>query len=212
MKAIRDKLQRWLINRVWYVHPVQVLLVQAALPVCLQTLAHAAKPSTKRLHLRNLFMDGRRYHLMPWKDGFRLNSTSRLPWRRGHGRVASVLTGTCSEVTADITRIDLRARMTLPFFLDIFLLPGWMSLLLIFGPLPLPFAVGASLLLLLLSWLWHRYNAMLQATDMMYFVQVALDDLPAATLDQLPPGQPNVVEADFRQQWEKFYDEQRRKH
>jgi hypothetical protein len=199
-----------LLNRVWYVCPRQVLLIGAVPATCLQTLAKAAKPSTERLHLRNLFLDGRRYQLQPRPDGFQMSSTTRVPWRRGRGRVAAVLIAGCSEIAGGVTRIELRAHMTLPFFLDIFLLPGWMSLLLLAGPLPLPVGLGASLTLLILSWVWHWYTAVLQAAEMVYFVQVALDDLPAASISALPDGHPTVIPSDFQQEWQKFYDEQQR--
>lgn len=209
MRQVIHRLWERLLGRLWYIQPERMLLVQATPAVCLQTLARAARPSTERLHLRNLFTDGRRYHLKPAIDGFQLNSTSRVPWRRGRGRVASVLMGTCSEVGEGVTRIDLRARMTLPFLLDVFLLPGWMSLLLISGPLPLPVGVGTSLALLALSWVWHWYAAVLQAVEMTYFVQVALDDLPAATIPELESTSDNLIHAEFKQQWQKFYDAHR---
>jgi hypothetical protein len=202
------RLWAWLNSRVGYVHPRRVLLVRATPAICLQTLSQAARPSTERLHLRNLFTDGRRYHLKPHQDGFLLSSTSRVPWRRRRGRVASVLLGTCTEIESSITRIDLRARMTLPFFLDVFLLPGWMSLLLIFGPLPALVGAGISVALLALSWTWHWYAAVLQATEMMYFVQVALDDLPAAEIPELAANG-SIIYTDFQQEWQKFYDEHR---
>ncbi len=201
------RLRARLASRLWYIQPERILLVRATPDQCMQTLARAARPSTERLHLRNLFTDGRRYHLKPAKDGFQLNSTSRTLWRRGRGRVASVLWGNVSEISTGVTRIDLRARMTLGFLLDVFLVPAWMGLLLIFGPLPLPVGVGLSGVLLGLSWVWHWYAAVLQATEMVYFVQVALDDLPAATIPALAGD--HVIDAEFAQQWQKFYDAHR---
>jgi hypothetical protein len=175
----------------------------------METLALAAKPSTERLHLRNLFSDGRRYYFKLRKSGFQLNSASRTPWRRRRGRMASVLLGTCSLVSAEVTRVDLRSHMTLVFFLDVFLLPGWMSLLLLFGPLPRSTGILASVIVLSLSWIWHWYNAMLQVTDMIYFVEVALDDLPQARIEQLSASSGNTINADFESEWQRFYEEHR---
>jgi hypothetical protein len=202
MKIIR-RLGAWLLHRVWYTHPRRVLLVHATPVECLYTLALAAKPSTQRLHLRNLFMDGRRYYLKPNPTGFRLNSTSRPLWRRGRGRIASVLLGVCKPVDDRITRVDLRAHLTPLFLLDVFVLPAWMSLLLIAGPLPRSAGIGASLLILALSWIWHWYTAALQATEMVYFVQVALNDLPEAQVAELSANNEFAVE------WEKFYEQHR---
>lgn len=207
MRGLVRRLWQRLIQRIWYVRLEQVLWVGASPGACLQTLAQAARPSTERLHLRNLFSDGRRYMLQPSPGGFQMTTTSRIPWRRGRGRVAALLLGTCSPVDDHITRVDLRARMTLPFLLDIFLLPGWMTLLLVYGPLPRPAGIAASITLLGLSWAWHRYNAVLQALDMMYFVRVALDDLPAAVVPEIPADNHHTIHTDFQRQWEKFYDE-----
>ncbi len=207
MRSLVRRLWRNLIGRVWYIRLEQVLLVSASPAACLHTLTQAAKPSTTRLHLRNLFTDGRRYTIEPRPGGFQMTSTSSIAWRRGRGRVAALLLGTCSAVDDHITRVDLRARMTLPFLLDIFLLPGWMTLLLVYGPLPRPVGVGASMILLALSWIWHRYNAVLQTLDMLYFVQVALDDLPPAVVPEIPADNHDTIYSDFQQQWQKFYDE-----
>lgn len=203
------RLWRGLLHRAWYVHPTQMLLVAATPAVCIQMLARAARPNAQRLDLRNLFVEGRRYYLRPDDEtGFRMRSTTRIPWRHGRTRAASIVHGACHEMEPGVTRIELRARMTALFFLDVFLLPGWMSLLLIFGPLPRSAGIGASLLLLALSWLWHRYTAMMQAIDMVYFVQVVLSDLPEVTLAQLPSVADNTIYVDFAEQWEKFYTQQ----
>ncbi len=93
------------------------------------------------------------------------------------------------------------------FLLDVFLLPAWMSLLLIAGPLPRSAGISASLLILALSWVWHWYTASLQATEMVYFVQVALNDLPEAQIPELAAS--NVVNSDFSTEWTRFYEQHR---
>lgn len=203
------RILRAIANRLWYIQPPRLMLIQAAPTLCLLTLHQAVKPSVERLHLRNLFMEGRHYSFAAQELAFRMNSTSRSPWRRRHGRPAAVLLGQCADIGAGITRVDLRTRMSLPFLLDVFVLPGWMSLLLLFGPLPLQTGIIASLVLLLCSWLWHWYNAALQATDLLYFVEVALDDLPDAQVAQLAASTDNTIRADFVEEWQKFYQEHR---
>lgn len=203
------QLKQWLLDRVWYTHAPQVVLVRATPAVCLQTLAAATKPSTRRLHLRNLFADGRRYLLQPTDDGFRMKSTTRVAWRRQRSRAASVLHGRCDELSEGVTHIEMQVRMSVPFLLDVFLLPAWMTLLLVAGPLPRPVGIGASVIILALSWVWHRTTAMMQAVDMIYFVQVALNDLPEYIPEELPrTTEDNVIYADFEQQWRKFYEDQ----
>ncbi len=56
------RILRAIINRVCYLQPARTLLVGAAPAQCALTLRQAVKPSHQRLHLRNLFTDGRRYY------------------------------------------------------------------------------------------------------------------------------------------------------
>lgn len=197
------------LHRVWYVHPAVVLTVRASPVVCLQTLAIAARPSQERLHLRDLFTEGRRYYIHPSKRGFRLTSNSRLPWRRGRTGFTAVLSGAFSEIGDDATRIVLRARITIPYLLQVFFIPTFISSIIIFARWPRPLIALAILLLYGLSWLGHRFNAMLQAGEMVFFVQKALDDLGPAEPPLLPASLENVVtlEREFREQWDRFYEE-----
>ena len=125
---ILRRLGQWLLHRVWYTHPHRVLLVHATPVECVYTLAQAAKPSTQRLHLRNLFTEGRRYDLKPHPLGFRLHSTSRPLWYRGRrGRRAAVLLGVCKPVDDQVTRVDLRVHLKPLFLLDVFVLGAQFS-------------------------------------------------------------------------------------
>lgn len=213
MKVVRA-LVRCLLNRVWYVHPTVTLLLQATPAMCLQVISNAARPSVERLHLRNLFTDGRRYYLSEAQNGFQMRSTSTIPWRRRkRTRVAAVLFARVSEVSSGITRIQISSRMPVSYFLDIFILPLWMGALLIFGPLRPQVALAGLGAIFALSWLWHWYGAVLQATEMVYFIQVALEDLKPAEIPSLAAVNQHVVytQNDFQQQWQKFYDEQKHK-
>jgi hypothetical protein len=200
-------LWQWALARLWYVHPPVTLRLACTPALCLRTLASAARPSTQRLHLRNLFAEGRRYYLHPASAGFQMNSTSKLPWSlRRRTRVAAVIFGSF-DFSDGTTLLRLRARMTLPFLLDVLLLPLWMGLLLAFGPLPAPVSTAAAAALLALSWLWHRYEAALQAAEMVYFARVALTSLIEADAPALAAG--DTIFRDFQAEWEKFYDARR---
>jgi hypothetical protein len=50
---------------------------------------------------------------------------------------------------------------------------------------------------------------MLQAGEMVFFVQKALEDLAPAEVPALPAHSENTVtlEREFREQWDKFYEE-----
>jgi hypothetical protein len=197
-----------LLHRVWYVHPVVIVTVQATPAACLRTLATAARPSQERLHLRDLFTEGRRYYLKPSRKGFQLTSNSRIPWRRGRTGFTAVLFGTIAQV-GDTTRILLRARITVPYLLRVFFIPTFISSIIIFARWPRPVIAVAIVLLFGLSWLGHRLNAMLQAGEMVFFVQKALEDLAPADTPVIPATSDNTVtlEREFREQWNKFYEE-----
>jgi hypothetical protein len=200
-------LVRWLLDRVWYVHSDVVFTVKATPTVCLQTIAAATKPSLKRLHHRNLFTDGRRYILTPLKDGFHMICTSKVPWSyRRRTRMAALLRGTLTGMGEDSSRVYLRARMSVWYLLDSFVLPAWMSALVVMSPWPRSVEVTLALTLFALSWIGHRYHAILQASEIVYFVQIALEDLEAVPVPLLPASQEDVVRAgDFEAEWEKFY-------
>lgn len=196
------------LRQLWQVHPALALTIQAPPAACLQALAQAAKPSTERLHLRNLFAEGRRYYLQPLPGGFQLTSNSKIPWRRGRTTLAAVLLGEFDDA-GGATRLMLRAHMRLWFFLDVFLIPAFVTSILVFAPWPAWTIAGLAALLFGLSWLWHRLTAALQAAEMVYFVQKALEDLPAGNTPALGAANPEVItpDAEFRAQWQKFYDQ-----
>ncbi len=197
-----------LLRLLWQVHPPMVLTIQASPAACLQALTQAAKPSSERLHLRNLFVEGRRYYLQPRPEGFHLTSNSKSPWRRGRTTLAAVVVGRFAG-DGSTTRLTLSARMRLGFFLDVFLIPTFITSILVFAPWPAGVIAGLAALLFGLSWLWHRLTAALQAAEMVYFVQKALEDLPAGQTPALGASAPEVItpNAEFRAQWQKFYDQ-----
>jgi hypothetical protein len=173
----------------------------------------AAKPSANRLHLRNLFADGRRYYIQPQADGFRLTSDNRLLWggRRNRSRMAAMVYGKLSSLDDEITFIRLHSRMNLLYLFSGLLLPVFFSSIVIYMPWSRAVITLIVGLLFILSLLGYRFNAALQVNEMIYFVQKALEDLPPAELAGLPARGPDVVVTDFREQWYKFYREQTEK-
>lgn len=198
-----------LLDAVWYVHPPVALAVQAAPVECLAVLAVAAKPSQQRLHLRNLFTEGRRYQLQPTADGFRLTSNSKIPWRRGRTTSAALLTGGFAAAGDGVTRVRLRARMRLSYFLDIFLIPSFITSIMVFAPWPGWLITLLALALYGLSWTWHRLTAAIQAAEMVYFVQKALEDLSPYQTPALDASAPDVVAVDFRREWDRFFNQRK---
>ncbi len=68
------------LRALWQVHPPGTLMIGAAPEACLHTLLTATRPSTSRLHHRELFHDGRRYYVQRQSSGFRLTSDTRVFW------------------------------------------------------------------------------------------------------------------------------------
>ncbi len=199
-----------LLSRLWYVYPPVVMTVKATPDECLRALAAASRPSVDRLHFRNLFADGRRYYVSPRREGFWLTSNSKIPWRRrARTTIAAVLRGEFGAVGEGGTRLLLRSRMRLLFLLEALLVPAFMTSILIFAPWPPLLIIGLVLTLFGLSWLSHRLTATLQAAEMVYFVQKALEDIAPLDIPALGEPAPEMVtqERDFREQWEKFYEE-----
>lgn len=194
-------------------HPPVALVVRASPAACLQTLMVAARPSQQRLHLRDLFTEGRRYYIQPRQDGFRLTSDTKLFWgsKRRRTRMAAALYGAFSGADDDVTFVRLHARMSVIYSLSALLIPAFVSSILIYTPWSSPLIAVLVTLLFALSWITHRLDAAYQANEMVYFVQKALEDLPPADAAELPAAGPDVVltstHREFREQWEKFYDE-----
>jgi hypothetical protein len=189
------------------VNPPVYLTVAAPLEDCLQTLALATRPSLERLHLRNLFADGRRYFMQMEGTRFQIRTNQKIMWsRRGRTRHAATLSGDCSVVNEGQTRIVLQGRMRLLYFLDVLLIPAFMTSLLLYAPWRPLLIAALSALLFTLSWVWHRMNARLQTLEMIFFVQKSLEEVAAVELPGLGVQSPDVVldGRSFQQEWARF--------
>lgn len=199
----------WLRNRIWYLHAPVILLVYATPSVCLQTLMTNAKPSTQRLHLRNLFAQGRRYHITPNKNGFDLTTTSKVIWQyRKRTASSSMMRGRLSNIGEDITRVYLRTHIAPFYLLDVLFIPTFMTSIIVFMPWH-PLVIGLlALALYALSWVGHRYNARMEAHEMIWFVQKSLEELAPATVHELDASTDHIIiYREFEQIWQRFYDE-----
>lgn len=197
----------------WQIHPPVALIVSATRTVCLQTLIVAARPSQERLHLRDLFLEGRRYYVQPKQNGFRLTSDNKVIWgsKRQRTRMAAVIHGVFSGTGEDVTLIRLHARMSILYMFSALLIPAFVTSILVYMPWSKSVIGVLIALLFTLSWLGHRFDAAYQANEMVYFVQKALEDLPPGEASRLEAGNPTVTTTpasdEFREQWQKFYEE-----
>jgi hypothetical protein len=204
----RARVGRWLVRHLWYVHVPVALMLRSEPARVVAVLRTAAKPSTERLHLRNLFAEGRRYHIEPRRDGFRMMTTSKdgLRYRRRTSSTA-VLRGRMEPFGDDgLTRLQIATRINTGYLLDVFLLPTFMASILIFVPWPPVIIILVLAALYLFSWFGHRYNARLEANEMIWFVQKSLEPIATAEVKHLPAQHHDVIDLqhDFESEWEKF--------
>ena len=190
-----------------------MIAVRATPGEVLQTLTLASRPRLDRLHLRDLFHNGRRYEVARTKEAFQVTSTARLLWGAGRARtpVAATVYGSFITPSTGLTLVRLHVGASRLTTLRGLLVPLWACFFVLALSWPLVPSVALIGVLLVLGWVGARLNAALQALELVFFVQKALADLPAGELPALAPGSPDVVrtpgERDFQAVWERFYEE-----
>ncbi|MGQ9909242.1 MAG: hypothetical protein ACUVS2_10455 [Candidatus Flexifilum sp.] len=211
-----------LLRPLWRIHPPVVIVVGANRPTALQTLTLAARPSTDRLHLRDLFAEGRRYYIKLDGAGFHMTSDTRLLFgshRRRSGRSALIAATVDGDADSALTLIRLQARMFIWQAVRALLWPALFAIIILnVGWWDPALRIGLVLLLTALSWTAHRADAALQASEMMFFIQKALEDLPPAYMPTLESERPEIVsapdagapDADFSAAWQRFYRQHQR--
>lgn len=206
------RLWQGFLKRIWYVHPGAHLRLTIAPAQTFAILLTAAKPNINRLHLRDVFARGRRYFLYPREDGsFRMLTTHRVIWYpRRRSSASTVLNGAFEKIDDTTTRLTLRSRIQVLYLLDTLLWPTFITSMLIFMAWPLWLVIGCIVALYWLSWLVHRYTAALEAYEMIFFIEKALEEFISEPLLPLPPPSAAgdlVMERDFAEVWDKFVEE-----
>lgn len=198
-------------TRLWFVIPETMLSVSLSPSASYTALEVAAKPSSKRLHLRYVFARGRRYYLNALSNGgFRMVTTNKVPW---YGRRTSAATVLYAQFESDVglpTRIFLTARYKTLYFLDIFFLPSFFTSMIVFMPWPIWVMIVLIGLLYGLSWIGHHSHARVEAHEMLYFIEKALEEFMAEPPPTLSEADADIVidrQRDFPAVWEKFYEE-----
>jgi len=195
----------------WSLHQPVELVVALHPGEILARLKTAAKPSTDRLHLRELFASGRRYQLaLDRQANLLIQTTSKASW---HGRRRTTANATLRahlEILADgSTRMRLRSRMRVLVGLESLIAPTFMTSLLIYMPWDSRLVALLVVALFGFSWLGLRAAAALEAHAMLFFVHKALeDDRPPEPLALHESG--HIVydyAREFQTAWDKFYDE-----
>ncbi len=209
-RGLLGALRMLLLRVFWYVHPAVVLVFAVSPAVCLQTLLLAAKPSTRRLHLRDLFAGGRRYDVRPRESSFTITTTHSVRWRyRVRTGGVTLMFGALDTPGAELTRVRLRVRIRLLYLLDVFLVPTFVASIIVFMDWAAWLIVLLVAALYTLSWLGHYYNARLEANELVFFVQKALEDYVPQAAPALGAQSPGVTyDRDFAQVWQRYYEEQ----
>lgn len=208
-----NRLRRWLrpLLGMWYVHPDVTLLVYAPPTVCLGILVTASKPSKDRLHLRDLFIHGRRYHFVEGSpEGFRMVTTSKIPWRRkDRTRSTATLTANFQVLDETLTQINVTARIRIWNMWGRLMMPIFFTPLFLFAIWQSPaIRLIETVAMYLLAWTSYRYSAAIDAHDMVYFIEKALEDFMPKSVAELSAHVPHVMDnrEDFPDAWEKFYE------
>ena len=202
-----------ILGRVWFLHPPYQLTVALSSAMALQVLGTAAKPSTTRLHLRNVFAQGRRYSVYWLGDNrFQLVTTSKVAWHyRRRTSPTSVMLGTLTAIDAQTTRLELTSHVRLFYMLEFLLLPTFVSSLIVSMPWGTPMVLGLILALYSLSWFAHRYTAVLEAQEMVFFVEKAFEEHLPRMVGALVEGGNLVYDAPnlrgFERAWQNFYEQ-----
>jgi hypothetical protein len=176
----------------------------------IQALRTAAKPSTERLHLRNVFAGGRRYFLQANDGGFMMTTTAKQSWRYAHRTSAITIMRGFLRREQDMTFVEMHSRMKIGYLLDVLLLPTFITSLIIAMPWHSIVVVCLIVALYGLSWFGHRYNATLEAYEMLFFVEKTFEDYQPPLMPMLDAQGAEVVydrRRDFATAWQTFYED-----
>ncbi len=195
-------------------YPPAALAIGAPADECLRLLIASTRPSTRKLHLRDLFADGRRYHIKPDAEGFRLTSDNAPLWaRRGQrSTVTAYLVGKFARLEADagVTLLRMHGRMYRLAWLRALLLPTLFGGMVLYFPWSAALETAIIVLFFATSIIVARLNAAMQVNEMVYFVHKVFADLPPVIPRELPQRNADVVygAGDFAAEWQRFYESQ----
>jgi hypothetical protein len=194
------------LRRIWSILDPLSINVDAPPDRCMAMLYDAAQPSTDRLHLREAFSEGRRYFIERTSTGFRMTTTSRTLFNRRRRTVAlCVLSARIIDAGDARTSLAISARLRLAALVPALWVPVAMVWLLLPVPWPRSLIVGVLGLVVAFGWTAFRYGAALEATEMVFFLYKAFENVPKFSMGRLPPPNDTVVAAhEFDSMWDKF--------
>lgn len=208
----RYRIVRYFLNRIWYVHPGAHLRVSINPFHVYRILKAAAQPSAKHLELRNLYIQGRRYFLQETHaQGFRMMTTHKIRWQmRRRTRACAMLYAEFEAIDKDTFRMKLSSHVRIWYLIDMLLWPSFISSIVVYMWWPVWLIATLIIALFTLSWMAHRFNAALEAHEMIFFIETILDDYFPELPAQLPAGKADIVyEEAFAEAWEQYVGKMR---
>lgn len=206
------RLYKWFLKRVWYLQSSSHIHVAIPPSQTYQILEMATKPSVNRLGLRKLFEKGRRYFIRSTQDGgFQMSTNSRVWWHpKRRTPITTILTADFETIDNNISRLKLQSRVKLRYLLGQLIYPTFFSSLLIYMDWSFWVIVMSILGLYGLSWVGHRFTALLEVHEIIFFMETVLADFAPEPPKQLAEeGADIVIEDDFVAEWDRFVEEKR---
>lgn len=206
------RLLNWIIKHGWSVQSSNHIHVSIPPSQTYSILASAIKPSVKRLGLRKLFANSRRYFIRATQDGsFQMSTSSRVWWHpKRRTPVTTILTADFEKIDEIVSCLKLRSRVKIRYLLGQFIYPTFFSSLIInvgWSPWIIALCVIG---LYTLSWAGHRFSAMLEVHEITFFLETVLADYAPDPPQLLATGTADiVVEVDFVAEWDRFVEEKR---
>lgn len=206
------RLRRWLLHRLWYVHPGGELRVSLPPLDCLRQIISVSKPDVRKLEYRDLFNGGRRYHIYTIGKGFVVLTTQKVIWRaRGRTASSTVVQGVMTA-EAKGTHIRLSARLHPAYFVSSpaaflsLVFPLFISSMVLSTPWSWWIKGTAAALVISLAWAAHWLTMALESSEIIHFIHQSLDAYRAAEPLALQTSHDVVYDATrFAQAWENFY-------
>jgi hypothetical protein len=193
------------IRHLWSIQTPSAIYVDVPPEVCLSLLSKASRPSIDRLHLRDTFMEGRRYYIEATSDGFRMTTTSKALINRRRTESMTILRAQVNGIGERGTSIVFRGHLRPVRFASSLWIPVGMTCLLWPVPWPRMFIVGLLTVIFGFAWAGLRYGAALEIAEMIYFIHKAFENVPKFVPFALPiPSTRNVSGGDFDVLWDQF--------
>lgn len=201
-----QRLVQTIIDHTWSVpSPLQLHLTIPFAQVY-QTLDLATKPSVKRLSLRKLFGDSRRYFIRPLTDNrFQMKMTRRLGWYPRRRTDAIVLfTGEVTSLNDRVYHLTTRSHIMPRYLVSKFFLPLFFTSIIIYMDWSPLIIIALIIGLFGSTWLHQRFSALLEVHDISFFIETILTQYLAQETQQLSGEAHIVVEPSFVDEWDKF--------